>query len=310
MSHLGRPKGEIKPEFSLRPVADRLGELLEAPVKFATDTVGPDAEAKAAGLQAGEVLLLENLRFNPGETRNDEGFAAALARLGDVYAKIKSLPQATQDAIEADIEAAVGGTQIVVEAAPERLELKRELLGRAAVGVTADCLLASNTSSLSISAIAETIPGPERVIGIHFFNPVHIMSLVEVVRGDRTAERVVEQARSFAAHLGKEPIVVRDSPGFASSRLGLVLGLEAIRMVQEDVASPADIDRAMELGYRHPMGPLRLTDLVGLDVRLEIARYLSRELGDDRFRPPELLERMVEEGKLGKKSGEGFYRWD
>jgi 3-hydroxybutyryl-CoA dehydrogenase len=212
--------------------------------------------------------------------------------------------------LEADIEAAVEGTQIVVEAAPERLELKRELLGRAAVGVTADCLLASNTSSLSITAIADTIPGPERVIGIHFFNPVHIMSLVEVVRGDRTAERVVEQARSFAMRLGKEPIVVRDSPGFASSRLGLVLGLEAIRMVQEDVASPADIDRAMELGYRHPMGPLRLTDLVGLDVRLEIARYLSRELGDDRFRPPELLERMVDEGKLGKKSGEGFYRWD
>ena len=212
--------------------------------------------------------------------------------------------------LEADIEAAVGDTQIVVEAAPERLELKRELLGRAAVGVTADCLLASNTSSLSITAIAETLPGPERVVGIHFFNPVHIMALVEVVRGDRTAERVVEQARSFAMRLGKQPIVVRDSPGFASSRLGLALGLEAIRMVQEDVASPADIDRAMELGYRHPMGPLRLTDLVGLDVRLEIARYLSRELGDDRFRPPELLERMVEEGKLGKKSGEGFYRRD
>jgi 3-hydroxybutyryl-CoA dehydrogenase len=136
------------------------------------------------------------------------------------------------------------------------------------------------------------------------------MALVEVVRGDRTAERVVEQARTFARRLGKQAIVVRDSPGFASSRLGLVLGLEAIRMVQEDVASPADIDRAMELGYRHPMGPLRLTDLVGLDVRLEIARYLDRELGGDRFRPPELLERMVAEGKLGKKSGEGFYRWN
>jgi 3-hydroxybutyryl-CoA dehydrogenase len=212
--------------------------------------------------------------------------------------------------LDTDLEAAVRDTQIVVEAAPERLDLKRELLGRAAAGVAADCLLASNTSSLSITAIAEPLPGPERVVGIHFFNPVHIMALVEVVRGDRTAERVVEQARSFANRLGKQPIVVRDSPGFASSRLGLALGLEAMRMVQEDVASPADIDRAMELGYRHPMGPLRLTDLVGLDVRLEIARYLSRELGDDRFRPPELLERMVEEGKLGKKSGEGFYRWD
>ena len=212
--------------------------------------------------------------------------------------------------LESGLEAAVGDTQLVIEAAPERLELKRDLLGRAAAGVAADCLLASNTSSLSISAIAAPLPGPERVIGIHFFNPVHIMALVEVVRGDRTSERVVERARAFADQLGKQPIVVRDSPGFASSRLGVALGLEAIRMVQEDVASPADIDRAMALGYRHPMGPLRLTDLVGLDVRLEIARYLHRELGGDRFRPPELLVRMVEEGKLGKKSGQGFYRWD
>lgn len=212
--------------------------------------------------------------------------------------------------LESGLEAAVSDTQLVIEAAPERLELKQELLARAAAGVAPDCVLASNTSSLSISAIAAPIPGPERIVGIHFFNPVHIMALVEVVRGDRTAERVVEQARTFARRLGKQAIVVRDSPGFASSRLGLVLGLEAIRMVQEDVASPADIDRAMELGYRHPMGPLRLTDLVGLDVRLEIARYLDRELGGDRFRPPELLERMVAEGKLGKKSGEGFYRWN
>ncbi len=212
--------------------------------------------------------------------------------------------------LESGLEAAVSNTQLVIEAAPERLELKQELLARAAAGVAPDCVLASNTSSLSISAIAAPIPGPERIVGIHFFNPVHIMALVEVVRGDRTAERVVEQARTFARRLGKQAIVVRDSPGFASSRLGLVLGLEAIRMVQEDVASPADIDRAMELGYRHPMGPLRLTDLVGLDVRLEIARYLDRELGGDRFRPPELLERMVAEGKLGKKSGEGFYRWN
>ncbi len=212
--------------------------------------------------------------------------------------------------LESGLEAAVSDTQLVIEAAPERLELKQELLAQAAAGVAPDCVLASNTSSLSISAIAAPIPGPERIVGIHFFNPVHIMALVEVVRGDRTAERVVEQARTFARRLGKQAIVVRDSPGFASSRLGLVLGLEAIRMVQEDVASPADIDRAMELGYRHPMGPLRLTDLVGLDVRLDIARYLDRELGGDRFRPPELLERMVAEGKLGKKSGEGFYRWN
>ncbi|MGI9038437.1 MAG: 3-hydroxyacyl-CoA dehydrogenase family protein [Gemmatimonadota bacterium] len=208
-----------------------------------------------------------------------------------------------------ELSAAVAGADLVIEAVPERLDLKRSVFGDVAAAVGPQTIIASNTSSLSISAIAEGVDGAERVIGMHFFNPVHILSLVEVVRGERTTDRVVEQAVEFAERLGKEPIVVRDSPGFASSRLGVALGLEAIRMVEESVASPLDIDRAMELGYRHPMGPLRLTDLVGLDVRLEIARYLHRELGGDRFRPPELLERMVEEGSLGKKSGRGFYDW-
>jgi 3-hydroxybutyryl-CoA dehydrogenase len=211
---------------------------------------------------------------------------------------------------ESGLADAVTGADLVIEAVPERLELKRELLSEVADLVSADCLLASNTSSLSISAIAEPVAGAERVLGLHFFNPVPAMALVEIVRGDRTAERVVERAHSFAEGLGKTPIVVRDSPGFASSRLGVALGLEAIRMLEEGVASATDIDRAMELGYRHPMGPLRLTDLVGLDVRLEIARYLHRELGGDRFRPPDLLERMVAEGRLGRKSGRGFYEWD
>ncbi len=209
----------------------------------------------------------------------------------------------TQDAAEA-----VAGAGIVIEAVPEVLELKRSILAAAAEGVEADALLATNTSSLSITAIAEEVPGPERVIGMHFFNPVHIMALVEIVRGDRTAPDAVERAREVAERMGKTPIVVSDSPGFASSRLGIALGLEAIRMVEAGVATAEDIDRAMELGYRHPMGPLRLTDLVGLDVRLEIARYLRRELGE-RFQPPALLERMVDEGKLGKKSGRGFYVW-
>jgi 3-hydroxybutyryl-CoA dehydrogenase len=211
--------------------------------------------------------------------------------------------RATSDAAEA-----MTGAEIVVEAVPEVLELKQEILAGAADAVAPDTLLATNTSSLSITAIAEAVPGQERVVGMHFFNPVHIMALVEIVRGDRTAPDAVERAREAAERMGKTPIVVVDSPGFASSRLGIALGLEAIRMVEAGVASAEDIDRAMELGYRHPMGPLRLTDLVGLDVRLEIARYLHRELGD-RFRPPELLEQMVEEGKLGKKSGRGFYVW-
>jgi 3-hydroxybutyryl-CoA dehydrogenase len=211
--------------------------------------------------------------------------------------------RATSEAAEA-----MAGAEIVVEAVPEVLELKQEILAGAAEVVQPNTLLATNTSSLSITAIAEAVPGQERVVGMHFFNPVHIMALVEIVRGDRTAPDAVERAREAAERMGKTPIVVVDSPGFASSRLGIALGLEAIRMVEAGVASAEDIDRAMELGYRHPMGPLRLTDLVGLDVRLEIARYLHRELGD-RFQPPELLEQMVEEGKLGKKSGRGFYVW-
>lgn len=209
-----------------------------------------------------------------------------------------------------DLDVAVEGTDLVIEAVPEKLELKRRVLADVAERVSPATVIASNTSSLSISAIAAAVDGPERVLGLHFFNPVHIMALVEVVSGGRTTERVVEQAVEFVERIGKEPIVVRDSPGFASSRLGVALGLEAIRMLQEGVASARDIDRAMELGYRHPMGPLKLTDLIGLDVRLEISRYLHRELGGDRFRPPELLEQMVEEGRLGKKSGRGFYDWD
>ena len=208
------------------------------------------------------------------------------------------------------LEAAAAAATIVIEAAPERLGLKRELLAEAAEHAGDSALLATNTSSLSITAIAETVTGPERVIGMHFFNPVHIMALVEIVRGEATSDECVERTRSLAERMGKTPIVVKDSPGFASSRLGIALGLEAIRMVEEEVASPEDIDLAMTLGYRHPMGPLRLTDLVGLDVRLEIARYLHERLGSERFAPPRLLEEMVDAGKLGKKTGEGFYRWE
>ena len=157
--------------------------------------------------------------------------------------------------------------------------------------------------------MADGLAAPDRFLGLHFFNPVHIMALVEIVKGDATDPRILDRCLAFVHGLGKEPIVVTDSPGFASSRLGIVLGLEAIRMVEAGVASPEDIDRAMVLGYRHPMGPLRLTDLVGLDVRLGIARYLHESLGSEAFRPPALLERMVAEGRLGKKSGRGFYGW-
>lgn len=205
---------------------------------------------------------------------------------------------------------AVADAQVVIEAVPEKLELKVQIFQELEDHAPEDALLATNTSSLSVTDIQDTTARPGRVLGLHFFNPVHILRLVEVVRGRRTEDSVVDAGVSFAEQLGKQPIVVRDSPGFASSRLGIALGLEAMRMVEEGVASAADIDKAMELGYRHPMGPLRLSDLVGLDVRLDIATYLSETLDAERFRPPEMLKRLVAEGRLGKKTGRGFYDWD
>ena len=196
----------------------------------------------------------------------------------------------------------------MIEAVPEDLERKRALFAELD-GAAPGAVLATNTSSLPVAAIAAAVADPSRVVGMHFFNPVHLMRLVEVVVHDRTGAATREAVLAAARRMGKEPIVVRDSPGFASSRLGVALGLEAIRMVEENVASPEDIDRAMTLGYNHPVGPLRLTDLVGLDVRLAIARHLHHALGDARFAPPALLERMVAEGKLGQKAGRGFYPW-
>ena len=211
---------------------------------------------------------------------------------------------------EADLAAALTGAHLVIEAVPEKLELKQKLLREAAEIAGPAAILATNTSSLSVSEIAAAVPGPQRVIGTHFFNPVHLMKLLEIVVGRETAPEVLAQIQSFGARIGKDCIVVKDSPGFATSRLGLVIGLEAIRMVEEGVASPEDIDKAMCLGYGFPMGPLKLTDLVGLDVRLSIAEYLREHLRDGaHFQPPALLKQMVAEGKLGKKSGQGFYKW-
>ena len=198
---------------------------------------------------------------------------------------------------------------LIIEAAPEQLELKQEILRQLEAVAERPFIFASNTSSLSITEIARASQHPEAVVGMHFFNPVHLMRLVEIVVGQATSEETVATVREVGHRLRKEPIVVKDVPGFASSRLGVALGLEAMRMLEQGVASAPDIDRAMELGYNHPMGPLRLTDLVGLDVRLNIAEYLHRELGSETFRPPEVLRRLVNEGKLGKKTGEGFYSW-
>jgi 3-hydroxybutyryl-CoA dehydrogenase len=198
---------------------------------------------------------------------------------------------------------------LVVEAVPEDFALKAEMLAKIEAVVSKEAWLTSNTSSLSISSIAGALSRPERFCGLHFFNPVPSSTLVEIVRGEQSAPELIEHAKEWVEAIGKTPVTVNDAPGFASSRLGVVIALEAIRMLQEGVASADDIDAAMVLGYKFPVGPLRLTDMVGLDVRLGIATYLHSELGE-RFEPPALLRTMVEEGKLGRKSGEGFYRWD
>ena len=200
-------------------------------------------------------------------------------------------------------------SDLIIEAAPEKLDLKKEVLRQLESASDHPFIFASNTSSLSITEIASSSKRPDAVIGMHFFNPVHIMRLVEIVVGKKTSTETIDTVQSVGRKMRKEPIVVKDVPGFASSRLGVVLGLEAMRMFEQGVASAQDIDTAMELGYNHPMGPLKLTDLVGLDVRLNIAEYLHRELGSEAFRPPDVLRRMVSEGKLGKKTGEGFYDW-
>lgn len=202
----------------------------------------------------------------------------------------------------------VAEADVVIEAVPENMDLKRKLFAAVTAAAPARALLATNTSSLSVADIAQAVPVPAHVVGMHFFNPVHIMKLVEVIYHDTTSPAALDCARSLGEKFGKTAITVKDVPGFASSRLGLAIGLEAMRMVEQGVASAADIDTAMRLGYGHPMGPLELTDIVGLDVRMNIADYLTGQLGDA-FRPPQVLRDKVAAGKLGKKTGEGFYVW-
>lgn len=198
------------------------------------------------------------------------------------------------------------GLDLVIESVPERLDVKRAVLGE--VDTRAPRLIATNTSSLSIDALSASVGDPTRFLGMHFFNPVWSLMLVEIVRGKATSDASIEQAKAFSEAIGKKTAVVSDHPGFATSRLDLVLALEAIRMVEDGVSTPEDIDRAVTTAYRHPMGPLRLSDVVGLDVRLDIARHLETALGPH-FSPPKLLQDMVARGHLGRKSGKGFYDW-
>jgi len=250
-------------------------------------------DALSGGAQAGVDKVAKNL--------------AKGVELGKVSAADRDAALARIRAVE-DLAAACADTDCVIEAIPERMELKREVFTAIDRASPEGALLATNTSSLPIAEIARAVRSPGRVVGMHFFNPVHVMKLVEVVRHPAADPGAVACAAALAERMGKTPITVTDSPGFASSRLGLVIGLEAMRMVEQGVASPADIDTAMKLGYGHPMGPLELTDLVGLDVRLGIAEYLSTAIGPA-FTPPQTLRDKVAEGKLGKKTGEGYYRW-
>jgi 3-hydroxybutyryl-CoA dehydrogenase len=251
-------------------------------------------DANPDAIAAGRERIQSNLSGAVARGKlTGEAAGAALARVMSVAA----------------IETAVRDADLIIEAVVEDLAVKRSLFQRLDEAASGAAILATNTSSLSVTRIAEATKRPARVVGMHFFNPVHVMKLVELVAHPAADPAVIEAARDVAVHMGKTPIVVRDTPGFASSRLGVTLGLEAMRMLEEGVASAADIDMAMELGYGHPMGPLRVSDLVGLDVRLRIAEYLHRELNAPHFDPPRILREKVARGELGKKSGKGFYEW-
>ncbi len=266
-----------------------IAQLL-AQAGWETHVYDPVAEALARGIEkarAGLLTAAEKGKLSPEAAR------AAQARL----------------VAAPDLSSAAAGAELVIEAGPEDPALKAETFRALSRVAPETAVLATNTSSLPVTAIAAAAARPERVVGLHFFNPAPVMKLVEIVRAEQTSPRTLAFARAAAEKMGKQVVEVRDSPGFASSRLGIALAMEAIRMVEEGVAAPADIDRAMKLGYGHPMGPLELTDLVGLDIRLSIAEILDRELGGHRFHPPQLLRRLVRAGKLGRKTGEGFYKY-
>ena len=211
---------------------------------------------------------------------------------------------------ESDMQTAVQDADLVIEAVPEIPELKASIFEQLDAMAPSHAILGTNTSSLSIASIANATNRGDKVIGMHFFNPVPIMELLELVRHEGTSEETIAMAQAAGEAMKKTTILVKDVPGFATSRLGVVLGNEAIRMLADGVASAEDIDKAMVLGYKHPMGPLKLTDLVGLDVRRDILLNLQRSFNDDRYAPHPLLEEMVEKGQLGKKSGQGFFDWE
>lgn len=267
------------------------------------------------GAGIAHAFLLAGSRVTVVERDPDAAAAAATRVLESVEASVargtaddEAAVYASRFATSTDV-ADFARCGLVVEAVPEDLGLKIDALTRVEAVIGPEAALASNTSSISIDELAALLDRSDRFLGMHFFNPVPASTLVELVRGAASDAALVADAQDWVRAIGKTPIVVADAPGFASSRLGVALGLEAIRMLEDGVASAEDIDTAMTLGYKHPIGPLKLTDVVGLDVRLGIAEYLASTLGE-RFAPPALLRRMVAEGRLGRKSGQGFYDWD
>jgi 3-hydroxybutyryl-CoA dehydrogenase len=260
---------------------------VHAAAGWATFVAEPD-DARAEAMMA---TLVQTAREGVRRGKLDADTARALLERIQRVRSVQELPR---------------GLHLAVESVPERLALKQAVLrdlDRREPG-----LIATNTSSMSIDLLAQTVGDPGRFIGMHFFNPVWSLQLVELIRGERTGDSAIDLARCYVRSLGKQTILVRDLPGFATSRLDVIAALEAMRMVQDGVASPEDIDLAATVAYRHPIGPLRLSDVVGLDVRLDIARQLCRELGE-RYAPPRILEEMVARGDLGRKSGKGFFDW-
>ncbi|WP_284990067.1 3-hydroxyacyl-CoA dehydrogenase family protein [Arthrobacter sp. efr-133-TYG-120] len=247
--------------------------------------------------------------------RDHESAAGAQARVAEAVAKSAARGTLTESAEEAlsrfststDYDSFVH-CGLVVEAVPEDYELKVAALKAVEEHLSADAFLASNTSSLSVTGLASQLRRPGNFVGLHFFNPVPASTLIEVVLAKETSPQLAATAKSWTEALGKTAVVVNDAPGFASSRLGVAIALEAMRMVEEGVASAEDIDAAMVLGYKHPTGPLKTTDIVGLDVRLGIAEYLHSTLGE-RFAPPQILRDKVARGELGRKTGKGFFDW-
>jgi len=205
-----------------------------------------------------------------------------------------------------DLADAVADADMVIEAAPEKLELKRSIFESLSKICKPEAILASNTSSLEIGKIAAAATRPERVLGLHFFNPVHIMRLIELVRGLETSDETLQTMREVADRMGKEVVLVNESPGFVTSRINALIGNEAFRMLEAGVASAEDIDTALKLGLNHPMGPFEMVDLVGLDTRLSILKFLHQTLGE-KYRPCPLLEQYVRAGRLGRKTGKGVY---